>query len=393
MLFTHKSFGEKEMIRIYSTVVAIAMVLLSCQNRPTSDRATSSEETPDSTYVPRYAKGFVINYFDDYTQIVLNDPWGDMSKSETIALCKDKNLVAQLANSHNIVLKHPVSKWVALSSTMVNYADKLELKHTIKGVAEPQYISDDYIQNAIADGRIKNVGMAVAPDVEVMVNMEPDFMMVSPFKDNHFKAVTGAGIPVITNADYLEHTPLGRAEWLVFVGELLGEGEKAKRLFGDIEQAYQSVMEKVKLVNNKPTVFTGHIYQGIWYTPAGESYMANFFKDAGCNYIYNHTEGTGSLSLDYETIIEKAEHTKFWVLIINYPTEVTYSEIEKIDQRYTDFDAYKDRNIVVTNSSHSKYFEKGLLQPQVVLSDLVHAFHPALLDDYQPVYFHHVSKE
>ncbi len=393
MPFTHKSFGEKEMIRILFSIAIVAALMMSCQTRQSNSNKPLSQTEPDSTYLPRHAKGFKVNYFDGFTQIVLNDPWGDTTKTETIALVSELSKVDHIRASHDVVLRHPVSKWIALSSTMVNYADKLDIKHTIKGVAEPEYISDDYIQEAIADGTCKNVGMAVAPDVEVMVDMEPDFMMVSPFKDNHFKAVTGAGIPVITNADYLEHTPLGRAEWLVFVGVLTGEGEKAKRLFNDIEQAYLAVAKKVKAVEKKPSVFTGHIYQGIWYTPAGQSYMANFFKDAGCNYIYSETKGTGSLSLDYETIIEKAEHTDFWTLIINYPSEITYSEIEKIDQRYTDFDAFKNRKIVVTNSSHSQYFEKGLLQPHLVLSDLVHAFHPALLSDYQPVYFRLITKE
>lgn len=380
------------MIRTIATIVFTALMLSACQTKPANNQAQSLTNHPDSTYIPKYAKGFVINYFEGYKQIVLSDPWGDTTKTESIVVVKDLTKVASLKKEHDAVLKHPVDRWVALSSTMVNYADKLGMKQTIKGVAEPQYISDDYIQKAIDNGTIKNVGIAVAPDVEVMVDIEPDFMMVSPFKDNHFKAITGAGVPVITNADYLEHTPLGRAEWLVFVGELLGKGDKAKHLFNDIERAYLSVKEKVKQLDDKPSVFTGHIYQGIWYTPAGESYMANFFNDAGCNYIYRDTKGTGSLSLDYETIIEKAENTDYWVLIINYPTDVTYTEIERIDNRYTDFAAYKNKQVVVTNSSHSQYFEKGLLQPHLVLSDLVDAFHPQLMKGYEPTYFHLVSK-
>ncbi|MBS2212403.1 ABC transporter substrate-binding protein [Carboxylicivirga mesophila] len=392
MRFIQNSFGEKEMIRTFISIALVAALMWSCTSRTSSNSKQSSVAEPDSTYIPHYAKGFVINYFEGYSQIVLNDPWGDSTKTETIALVRDESKLKVLKAQNDFVLKYPVSKWVALSSTMVNYAHALGVKHTIKGVAEPQYIADDYLQEAIASGQVKNVGLAVAPDVEIMVDIEPDFMMVSPFKDNHFKAVESAGIPVITNADYLEHTPLGRAEWLVFVGELLGEGSNAKHQFEAIEKEYLAVKAKVSQVEDKPSVFTGHIYQGIWYTPAGQSYMANFFNDAGCNYIYNDTEGTGSLSLDYETIIDKAEHTDFWVLIINYPTEVTYKEIETIDKRYTDFDAYKNKQVVVTNSSHSRYFEKGLLQPHVVLSDLAHAFHPALLPDYDPLYFQLINK-
>ncbi|MCG8581165.1 MAG: ABC transporter substrate-binding protein [Bacteroidales bacterium] len=381
------------MIRFSTIVFAALLFLGACQSKHKGHLTTAQGSIPDSTYVPKYAKGFEIRYFKNYRQIILNDPWGDSTKNESIALYYDDALKDEVLKSNDYAISYPAKQWIALSSTMVNYADKLNVKSSIKGVAEPQYISDDFIQEGISNGTIKNVGMAVAPDVEVMVNLEPDFMMVSPFKDNHFAAVTSAGIPVLTNADYLEHTPLGRAEWIVFMGEVLGEGEKSKQIFKDIETAYLDVKKKVEKIEVKHSVFTGHIYQGIWYSPAGESYMANFFNDAGTDYIYKETKGTGSLSLDYETIIDKAEHTDCWVLIINYPSELTYSEVAKIDGRYTDFDAYKNRNMVVTNASNSLYFEKGLLQPHIVLSDLVYALYPDVLEGYQPSYFHKLIKE
>jgi len=384
--------GDKEMIKILTSLLIAITVLVSCQ---VNNSGHKQEEyiKPDSTYVPLHAKGFVINYYPEYSQIVLKDPWGDSTKYQTFALLKNKAVFEKASKQNDYVLNYPTAKWIALSSTMVDYADKLNMKHTISGVAEPQYIADAYIQEQIDKGTIRNIGLAVAPDVEVLIDLEPDFMMVSPFKDNHFAAIESAGIPVVTNSDYLEHTPLGRAEWLVFVGELLGEGEKAKQQFKAIEQEYLLVKEKALKAVSKPTVFTGHIYQGIWYTPAGESYMANFFNDAGCDYIYKDTKGTGSLSLDYEVIIDKAENTDYWLLIINYPTDITYSEIEKIDTRYVDFGAYKHRNIIITNASNSLYFEKGLLQPHIVLSDLVYAVHPGLMGDYKPTYFTHLKAE
>ena len=380
------------MIKTLMSLSLAITVLAACQGTK-SGQAQHKHVEPDSTYVPLYAKGFVINYYPDYRQIVLNDPWGDSTKQTAFALLKNTAAAEEAKRHNDYVLNYPVSRWIALSSTMINYADKLGMKHTVCGVAEPEYIADDYIQEQIEAGVIRNIGMAAAPDVEVVIDLRPDFMMVSPYKDNHFTAVINAGIPVLTISDYLEHTPLGRAEWLVLTGELLGKGEKAKQLFKAIEAQYLLVKEKAQKAVNKPTVFTGHIYQGIWYTPAGESYMANFFKDAGCDYIYKDSKGTGSLSLDYEIIIDKAIDVEYWVLIINYPKELTYSEINKIDRRYADFGAYKQRNIVVTNASNSLYFEKGLLQPHLVLSDLVHAFHPELKDNFRPTYFHHLKAE
>ncbi|MCT4644159.1 MAG: ABC transporter substrate-binding protein [Carboxylicivirga sp.] len=379
------------MNRITILTVLMLSLLAACQGK----RGSKSSETsvmPDSTYVPRYAKGFTINYFKDYHQIVLNDPWGDSSKQETIALLKKPERLNELKQSNDYVLNFPVKRWIALSSTMVSYADILDTKSTICGVAEPQYIKDEYIQSQLKAGAIKSVGMAVSPDVEIMVDMEPELMMVSPFKDNHFEAVKSAGIAVVTNADYLEVTPLGRAEWMVFVGELLGKGELAKRLFNDMAYKYESIRQLAARVKTKPGVFTGHIYQGIWHTPAGESYMANFFKDAGADYVYKDSKGTGSLFLDYETVLDKAEKTKYWLMISNQPNGMNYNTIKNMDARYEDFGAFKNQQIIATNSAHSLYFEKGVLQPQVVLKDLVYHFHPELLPNYQPVYFKHLTE-
>ncbi len=380
------------MIKVIIPLLIAVTVLAGCQRKKTA-QVSYMHIKPDSSYMPQHAKGFVINYYGGYKQVVLNDPWGDTTKHQTFALLE--NMVAKEdAKTHNdYIINYPATRWIALSSTMVNYADKLDMKHTICGVTEPEYITDGFIQEQIKTGAVRNLGMAVAPDAELVIDLQPDFMMVSPFKDNHFTTIINAGIPVLTNADYLEHTPLGRAEWLVLVGELLGKGEEAKQMFKNIEREYFLVKAKAQKAVDKPTVFTGHIYQGIWYTPAGESYMANFFDDAGCNYIYKGTKGTGSLSLDYEIIIDKAIETDYWVLIINYPTEINYSEIKKIDPRYEDFGAYKNRNIIVTNASNSLYFEKGLLQPHLVLSDLVYAFHPDLMPAYKPTYFNHLKAE
>lgn len=381
------------MIKTFIPLFLTAIVVISgCRNTGQKTQLISQEQ-PDSTYIPSYAKGFVINYYKDYHQIVLKDPWGDSNKITNIALLID-SVGIDVARKHNdFVTSYPATKWIALSSTMVNYAGVLDMKHTICGVAEPEYISDTYIKKKVDKGLIRDVGIAAAPDVEVIVDMEPDFMMVSPFKDNHFASIKGAGIPVIANADYLEHTPLGRAEWLVFVGELLGEGEKAKQLFSEIESEYKSVKTIAQKTIVKPTVFTGHLYQGIWNTPAGESFMANFFNDAGCDYIYKDTKGTGSLNLDYETIIDRAEKTDFWVLLVNYPGDFGYNSLMDMDRRYADFNAFKNRKVIATNASNSLYFEKGLLEPHIVLSDLAYAFHPEILPDYQPVYFHLLKAE
>ena len=369
----------------------LLLMLVSCHHKKENKQKIAIQEA-ESSYIPKYAKGFAINYFKGYKELILNNPWDEKGEVERFYLVQDSTALAFLPGTKGHILKTPVSKWIPLSSTMVNYVDLLNKKSTICGVAESQYISDEYIRQMVKSGEIRDVGMAFSPDIEVIVDLEPDFVMVSPFKDNNFSALKSAGIPIITNADYLEHTPLGRAEWMVFVAALFDKEEQAKELFATIEQNYSAAKGKAAAAKVHPSVFSGHLFQGIWHTPAGESYMANFFKDAGVNYIYQATEGTGSLSLDFETIFDKAHQTDYWLFIVNYPGDFSYDAFRRMDGRYADFKAFQQQNVIMTNASHSLFYEKGVLQPDVVLNDMIHAFHPELDADYQSVYFYNLKK-
>ncbi len=391
LCFTNLS-GEKEMItKVFSIVLLMGIAFNACQMKGSANSSVGNSIEPDSVLSPSYAKGFEISYYPDYKKISLLDPWNTQTPAIDLYLTADSVVQANLSKQGFTVVKTPVQRWVAMSSTMINYAHLLHEKESIVGVAEPQYISDDYVTDRISKGEVKNIGMAFAPNTEIIVDLVPDFVMASPFKEDHFASIRSAGIPVVTNSDYLENTPLGRAEWLVFVSSLFDKEKEGLAAFKLIENEYLSVQDQAQKASVQPTVFTGHLYQGIWHTPAGESYMANFFNHSGSNYIYKATEGTGSLSLDFESILVKAIDVDYWVMIINEPKGITYQSIQAMDSRYADFTAFKKRNIIVTNSAYSLYFEEGVLKPQVVLKDLVFAFHPELFPNYKPVYFYHLN--
>jgi len=379
------------MIRTIVPICALLLTLVGCQVKKES-KQTSGPSEAVRIYQPKYAKGFSIKYFDRYKELIVNNPWDEKAEAEHFYLVHDTTVLSQLTQANGHILTGPVTRWIPLSSTMINYVDLLNKKATICGVAESQYISDEYISQQVKSGEIRDVGMAFSPDFEVIVDLEPDFVMVSPFKDNNFSALKSAGIPIIVNADYLEHTPLGRAEWMVFVAALFDAEDQATGLFDTMEQNYLAAKASAASAKMHPTVFTGHLYQGVWYTPAGESYMANFFKDAGVNYIYKDSKGTGSLSLDFETIFDRAHQTDYWLFVVNYPGEFSYEAFREMDGRYADFKAFQEQNVIMTNASTSLFYEKGVLQPDVILNDMIHAFHPELDPDYQSVYFYNLKQ-
>jgi iron complex transport system substrate-binding protein len=168
---------------------------------------------------------------------------------------------------------------------------------------------------------------------------------------------------------------------------LFGEEKQAIELFDDIRKRYEYLKSITQSIEKQPTVLTGHLYMGVWNASQGNNYMAAYFKDAGADYIYKNTAGSGTLSLDFETVYRDGALADCWVMMVNYPGIFSYEAIAQMDSRYSDFNAFRSKKIIYTNTNHSLFFEKAEQEPDVVLADLIHAFHPGLLVNHHPIYF------
>lgn len=345
--------------------------------------------TPDSVYIPNHAGGFSISYYGPDKLIEVANPWDS-------SLAPDYFFIDNSGN-HSIkgipVIKAPVTNWSAFSSSQVVLADILGVLETLKSVAEPEYISNGQIKTGLQTGAVKNVGMASMPDLEVLLLSHPQFIFVSPFKDNQYDQLREAGLVVVPDAGYLESSPLGRTEWIMFFGAFFNLEKEAYNYFINAKSAYEQVQQQLANVKIKPTITTGYLFQDIWFLPAGESYIATLFRDAGASYPYNETPGKGSLALDFEKVFHDTHQCKYWVLTVNHPGKFGYSDLAAMDVRYADFIAFKTHQVICSNTSSSGYFERGWVEPHVVLMDLAKAFHPDIFSEHQPVYFTFIDKE
>ena len=122
-----------------------------------------------------------------------------------------------------------------------------------------------------------------------------------------------AGTPVLPNADWLETTPLGKAEWVKLMGALTDREDLVNRKFDSVEQAYQRLAAIGKASAIRPSVIIGMPFKGTWYMPAGDSYVAQLLRDAGADYHWSDTKGTGSLALNFETVAPVALTADFWL--------------------------------------------------------------------------------
>lgn len=364
------------------------MLLSSCQSPNTEDPVLKlfADFQPDSVFQPTYAKGFSIYYYDSLKLIYIADPWDETAPGKYI-LAGSGPCPKQFKSPDLDYLRYPVKNWSAFSSTQIEFANKIGVLNTLGSVAEPQYISNQYVHERLRKGKIKNIGMAYSPDIEVLLSSSPQFVFVAPFKDNKYTPLVDAGLLLIYDSSYLESSPLGRAEWLIFFSVFFDKEKVAIQQFYDIEQRYNNIAVKANAVNFKPDILTGHIYNDVWYMPAGDSYMAQLFEDAGADYRYKNRAGTGSIGLDFETVFNDFHSSDIWVLIVNHQGTFNKSDLLQMDERYAGFEAFKKDRILVSNSNYSGFFEKGIVEPHVILKDLAFYLHPNLFPDYEPVYF------
>ncbi len=378
------------MTRFYLFILVVLLFFSSCDSGVKKQNAhVKLKDEPDSVYIPKYAKRFTIKYFKDYKIVEVKQPWDTAAPPIRTILSNKKSVIDTLSDA----IKTPVSKWVSVASTQISYANKLNVLDELVGMAEPEYVSNTKVKEGIKDGSIKNIGTAFAPDVEMLIALNPDMMMVSPFKDDFYGPVRDAGIKLVTNCSYLENTPLGRVEWLVYVASFFDKEKQAIKIVNAIAKRYNKVKQIARQAIDHPTLFSGSLYQGVWYVAAADSYNANFFKDAGVRYIFADKPGNGSLNFDFETVYNRAGNCDFWVMMVNYAGEYSYSALRDADVRYADFAAFKNKNIIYSNTHSSMLYERGLLEPDVVLMDLVQLLHKDISSDRNPVYYKHLTKE
>lgn len=351
-----------------------------------SDKRTDAADVEVSPFVIQYAKGFQVNRTGDYTKISIRNPWDTLKTlHDYILVDKSKPLPENLPKG--TVVRTPVQRVVVYTSVHCGLLAELGIKKQIVGVCEPQYIDLDFIKKGLSEGSISDLGMASNPDVEQIIEIAPEVILASPFENSGYGQVEKTGIPLIECADYMESTPLGRAEWIRLHALFYGKEAYADSLFGEIVKSYNTIKELAAGVKDKPTVLTDMKYGSVWYVPGGQSYMAHFFRDAGADFFRKDNPQTGSSPLSVEAVFDEAHGADFWLIKYNRKSDITYETLKKEDSFYGEFAAFKNRNIFVCNTADASYYEELPIHPDYLLKDLVWIFHPELMPDYEPHYY------
>ena len=384
---------------LYASVVNFRYILLFCSigftciifnacfvNNPT-DETNKTEENTHSQYSPTYAKGFKVFDADDYKVLEIYLPWDSLNAVQRFFLLDDNSRKIDVPDNGRL-LKVPLDNMVCFSATHLSFADALGLVDKIVGVASTDFVVSKKFQHLVKSGQIKEVGIGDHFKLEELIQMNPEIIMVSPQKGQSFDPLVNAGLNIIMNGDYLETSPLGRAEWIKVLGLLFGKEDQALQIFDSISNKYQDLKKLTSDVGHRPTVLSGKQYSGFWSLPGGQSYIAQFIADAGGKYLYDDDPESGSKTLEFESVYEKGIEADFWRFLVYSPNDFSYSLLVQEDERYADFLAVKNKKVFVCNTIKSPYFQKGLLEPHVILADYIKILHPELLPKHQNIYYH-----
>lgn len=328
----------------------------------------------------RYAKGFRVERFEGYTSVEVINPW-DTAKLLQRYLLVPRGKPVPEGLPKGTVVKVPLRNVVVYTSVHASMIDRLGEAGQITGVCEPEYMISATIKEGLKAGRIADLGRATSPNIEKIIDIGAECLLVSAFENSGYGQAEKLGIPIIEGIDYMEPSPLGRAEWGRFIGLLFNKREMADSIFNETERRYLELKALAATATTRPTVFSEMRYGSYWYVPGNESYITHFFKDAGGDYIFSGTPGTGSVPLAFETVLDKAIHADFWLIKYNLAKEMTYDALRAEYAPYENFDAFKKKSIFTCNTGKVPYYEETPINPDYMLSDLIRIFHPGLLPD------------
>ena len=292
--------------------------------------------------------------------------------------------------------KLPLKNMAILSASSVGYLEAIDELDAIKGVFDAQWIYSPALHQRIEDAPSLNQGNLSAINLEKIIALAPDVVIgfSDPNMSKTFQRLEDAGILIIYVDEYNEKTPLGKAEFIKLYGVLTNKLEEANELYQEIETNYISYKELALKQTNKPTTFAEIMRGDIWYMPGGESFAAQYFKDAGANYLWSNDTSQGSVKLNFEQVYEKAADADFWM---NASDLTSLDEIQSSYINHDWFKAYKNENVYslskrMNTAGANDYFETGSVRADWVLKDLIHVFHPEVFPNHELFFYHKLGK-
>ncbi len=338
-----------------------------------------------------HTDGFTVVYSNNYKVITIAKPWPGAESALDYVLVQCGTPAPEGYDATQII-EVPVSTIATMSTSYLPFLDSLGIIDRLVAVDDATYVNNPTVLAKAEAGEIAQVGYGSGVNVEQLIDLEPAIIMTygsgSPDYDAH-PVLLNAGLHAVVNAEWLETSPLGRAEWGKFIALFFNQEALAEEQFSATAQQYEALKAQAAAVENRPTVLTDTEYQGSWYVAGGQSFAAQLWADAGAAYLWADEPSTASIPLAFEAVYDKAADADYW---INVGFVNSLAEMTAADARYANFAAFQSGNVWNNNKQQNAnggndYYESAVAHPDVVLADLISIFHPEILPDHETVYY------
>lgn len=365
-------------ISILMLIIMVAFVASCGDSRNSAQHQNNDGHRYDTVFMPKYASKFELLYdIDDSVNVlIVKNPWqGAQQKTYSYKLSK------------------PFQRVVCMSSSYIAYLDAvLDSMDQIVGVSGATYMTNREVAERAVD-----VGYEQNINYEALVALRPDVVFmyeVSGENSSIVKKMRSLGLNVIYVADYLEELPLGKAEWLVAFGAMMGVKDRGVEAFENIESSYQDMVRRVDslLIDSsvvRPRVMLNSPYRDVWYAPGDRSYMVRLLRDAGAEYVASGVDSDASRPIALEVAYKYMLSSDYW---LNPGMVVDMQELKSANPKFSNLDLVTNRkvynnNLRITPGGGSDFWESGAARPDLVLKDLVKIVHPELAGDHEFYYY------
>ena len=390
----------------------VALLMAGCQGGKTAAADAEAGDTLEMKYAKlltivkhgdgEKASGAAEGIDYQYAEAIIANPWkagtmlhryilipkGEEGDKTVAMLAKRRSTGARCTTD---TVRTPVERSAVFIAPHCQLMYELGCQQAIRGVCDLDYINIPDVKkrvalsgNTSAQNPIVDCGSSMAPDIERIIALKPEAILVSPFENSGgYGKLDKLHIPIIEAADYMESSPLGRAEWMKFYGMLFGNEEgksngisgscesKADSLFSQIEKEYLKLKAEAGKLPKGLSILTERKTGNVWYVPGGQSTIGILLKDANARYIFSDDQHSGSLAMSPEQILAKGKQVDVWAFKYFGGAPLSQAQLLQEYDGYKALAAFSQGNIYQVDTSTVPYFELTSFHPELLLREFI----------------------
>lgn len=360
--------------------LSICFILISCVEHQDKTSVEENVFTAEDRVEVKYAKGFEVSYHQGYIKIITQSHSSNSQFKDSLFLITDlnNNLPKDVKR-----LTAEKTEFACQSSTYLAFFDAFKALDMVKALCGIKFVNQDSLKAELVSNGVVELCLTDQVQDEALLEANPDLFLIYPFgrsQDNNYKE---KGINTLLIGEYLEETQIARLEWIKLFGLLLNRAEEANLYFDKIHEEYEALKRQVKPIEK--SFIMNLPFQDQWFMPSAQSVGVRMVEDAGISYYFKEARGTENEVFSKEAIWDVGTKADYWIIIANRKPNFSLNDLLSESPVYKTFKSVKNEQVIFCNTADVDYFAKGIIEPQIILKDLLYA--TKQIEYHTPVYF------